>query len=63
MKHSKKKQKLDKRDKKGNILSRAQPIKATVTDGPLVLTQPVNVEQIRFRFTLNNAILYSFSFR
>ena len=50
-------------DKKGNILSRAQPIKATMTDGPLVLTQPVNVTQIRFRFTLNNAILYSFSFR
>jgi len=50
-------------DKKGNILSRAQPIKVTMTDGPLVLTQPVNVKQIRFRFTLNNAILYSFSFR
>ena len=49
-------------DKKGNILSRAQPIKATMTDVPLVLTQPVNIEQIRFRFTLNNAILYSFSF-
>ena len=49
-------------DKNGNILSSAQPIRATITDGPLVLTQPVNVMEIRFRFTLNNAVLYSFSF-
>lgn len=49
-------------DKDGNILSSAQPIRTTITDGSLVLTQPVNVKQIRIRFTLNNAVLYSFSF-
>ena len=50
-------------DKKGNVLSDTQPIKATVTDGALLLSKPVNVGEIRLRFTLNNAILYSFSFQ
>lgn len=49
-------------DKKGNILASSQPIRSTVTDGTLLLNRPVNMKQIRFRFTLDKAILYSFSF-
>jgi len=49
-------------DKNSNEITQALPISATVTNGQLRLNDIVVTDQIRFRFELNRAKLYSFSF-
>jgi len=48
-------------DKDGKVLSEAQTVSATVTDGRLTLRKKIAADRIRLRFELNNAKLYSFS--
>ena len=48
-------------DQDGKVLSEAQTISATVTDGRLKLRKKVAADRIRLRFELTNARLYSFT--
>ncbi len=49
-------------DNKGNIIAEADPVLQTVTDGRLKLDKKSDSEEIRLRFELKNAKLYSFRF-
>ena len=49
-------------DKDGKVISEAQTISQTVTDGSLKLSKKIPAGDIRLRFELKNAKLYSFSF-
>jgi hypothetical protein len=47
-------------DKGGKLISEAQALSATVTGGRLKLRQRITADEIRLRFELNHAKLYSF---
>ena len=48
-------------DKDGNVIAEAQPISKTVTDKRLKLGTKITAGEIRLRFELTNAKLYSFT--
>ena len=50
-------------DKDGEVISKAQPISKTVTDGRLKFQEPLKPGKIQLRFEIKDARLYSFSFR
>ena len=49
-------------DTGGKVISTAQSVSETVTDGPLKLQKKIPAGEIRLRFELKGAKLYSFSF-
>ena len=50
-------------DKDGNEVAKSQDISGTITDQALTWNKPIKSNTVRLKFELDNAKVYSFSFK